>query len=78
MSGPNAKNMQTFLCTIHNAHYAYEPLKAGKEQPYAGCPYCSREEINQLKDIRDELKDQRNKLLAAIDVAKLVEAKGGA
>lgn len=72
----NAKNMQTWLCTKHNAHYAMEPLKGVKEQPYAGCPYCTQEELVLLRDSRDELKVQRDQLLAAIDVAKLVQAVG--
>lgn len=76
MSAAKTRDMQEFLCTVHNAHYSIERLKDVKEQPYAGCPYCSREEINRLRDVRDELKDQRDKLLAAIDLKRLVEAQG--
>lgn len=64
--------MTSFKCTIHNVRFAIEQVA----DEVARCPYCCGDEILRLRDARDEYKAQRDKLLAAIDVSKLVEAQG--
>lgn len=65
-------NMTTFKCMVHNVHFAAESIT----DKTVRCPYCCDDEIVRLRDARDEYKAQRDKLLAAIDVSRLVEAQG--
>lgn len=76
MSEGKKPQMHQFRCTVHNIHFAAEPIDDPKGMYTARCPYCSTDEMIRLREARDELKAQRDRLLAAIDVAKLVEARG--
>lgn len=62
--------MQEMLCTICDLAYAFETAAAETLPP--GCPRCARKDLKRLIDERTTLTQQRDALLAAIDLKRLV------
>jgi len=65
----------TFECQIHNLKYEYpENWEEQKLSPQK-CPLCMGAELTRLSTKYIEVKNQRDKLLAAIDIKFNVESK---
>lgn len=67
--------MHELRCTIHKVEYGYGQLPEGVV--YVDCPVCAQETVTSLRKHLKETTEQRDTLLAAIDLKRLQIATQG-